>query len=223
MKSAPTSSTSWSATCSSISPCAPPATRSPTPRWKRRISEMKAELKKVNREFSKMLTDLHVTEAELRYHIATDLRWLKYANAQVADKVLRDMFDKNKDMFDGTRRAGLAHPGRARRRRREDGRPGDGPVAADQEEHRDRRGGRAGQAAGDHRQAGREKARGTLLLRDVRQVRQGEVGVPQQGARRLGRLVPEGRLHDARCSPRPPSPCRRTRSAIPSRRRSAIT
>jgi parvulin-like peptidyl-prolyl isomerase len=68
----------------------------------KRINEMKAELKKVNREFDKMLADYHVTESELRAHITADLRWLQYANAQVTDKVLRELFDKNKDMFDGT-------------------------------------------------------------------------------------------------------------------------
>jgi peptidyl-prolyl cis-trans isomerase C len=67
-----------------------------------RINDMKAELKKVKQDFATMLANYHVTEAELREHISADLRWLKYANAQINDKALRELFDKNKDMFDGT-------------------------------------------------------------------------------------------------------------------------
>jgi parvulin-like peptidyl-prolyl isomerase len=67
-----------------------------------RINEMKAEMKKVNRDFNKMLIEYRTTEAELRQHMTADLRWMKYANAQVNDKALRDLFDKNLDMFDST-------------------------------------------------------------------------------------------------------------------------
>jgi peptidyl-prolyl cis-trans isomerase C len=68
----------------------------------KRVEEMRAELKKGGKEFDKMLTELKVSEDELRSHIAADLRWYKYATAQATDKVLRDLFDSNKDMFDGT-------------------------------------------------------------------------------------------------------------------------
>jgi peptidyl-prolyl cis-trans isomerase C len=68
----------------------------------KRVSDMKAELKKVGRDFDKMLTELKVAEKELREHIEADLRWFKYAGAQATDKALSDLFNANKDMFDGT-------------------------------------------------------------------------------------------------------------------------
>lgn len=68
----------------------------------KRVGEMKAELKKVGKDFDKMLVDLKTGEAELRTHIGADLRWYKYANAQATDKVVSDLFNSSKDMFDGT-------------------------------------------------------------------------------------------------------------------------
>ena len=68
----------------------------------KRVADMKAELKKIGRDFDKMLAELKVGEAELREHITADLRWFKYATAQASDKALQSLFDGNKDMFDGT-------------------------------------------------------------------------------------------------------------------------
>jgi len=68
----------------------------------KRIDEMRAELKKVGKEFDKMLTELKVSESELRDHITADLRWYKYATSQANDKVLRELFDSSKDLFDGS-------------------------------------------------------------------------------------------------------------------------
>jgi parvulin-like peptidyl-prolyl isomerase len=45
---------------------------------------------------------MKLTEAELRQHIAADLRWDKYASGQATDKALHDLFDQNKEMFDGS-------------------------------------------------------------------------------------------------------------------------
>jgi len=67
-----------------------------------RVEEMKTELKKVGRDFDKMLADLKVAESELREHIEADLRWYKYASAQATDAALKKLFDENKDMFDGS-------------------------------------------------------------------------------------------------------------------------
>src|SRR5262249_50837594 len=67
-----------------------------------RVDEMKTELKKVGRDFDKMLADLKVAETELREHIEADLRWYKYASAQATDVTLKKLFDDNKDMFDGS-------------------------------------------------------------------------------------------------------------------------
>lgn len=68
----------------------------------KRVGEMKEELKKVGKDFAKMLTELKVTEAELRTHISADLRWFKYASAQATDKALEQLFASEKDLFDGT-------------------------------------------------------------------------------------------------------------------------
>jgi len=68
----------------------------------KRIDEMKDELKKVNRDFDKMLKDLKVSEDELRQHIEADLRWYKYATEKATDKELKKLFDKDKESFDGS-------------------------------------------------------------------------------------------------------------------------
>jgi peptidyl-prolyl cis-trans isomerase C len=67
-----------------------------------RVNEMKAELKKIAKDFDKMLAELQTSEQELRTHIEADLRWFKYASAQANDKVVADLFTASKDMFDGS-------------------------------------------------------------------------------------------------------------------------
>src|SRR5262249_15767598 len=73
-----------------------------------KIEQMKAEIKKESEtqkeklDYAQVLKDMGLTEAELREHIASDQRWNKYAEAQATDKVLHDMFNANKDMFDGS-------------------------------------------------------------------------------------------------------------------------
>jgi parvulin-like peptidyl-prolyl isomerase len=66
------------------------------------IDEMKSEIKKENKEFSKVLEELKITEAELREHIAADIRWGKYADERATDKALKDLFDSQKYLFDGS-------------------------------------------------------------------------------------------------------------------------
>jgi parvulin-like peptidyl-prolyl isomerase len=63
---------------------------------------MKTELQKAKQDFDKVLASRGLTESELRQYLTADLRWGKYADTQVNDKVLRELFDKNKDIFDGT-------------------------------------------------------------------------------------------------------------------------
>ena len=70
----------------------------------KKLDEVKAEIKRAqNREFDKFLADMKLTEAELREHVFADLRWSKFATAQATDKVVTDLFNGNKDMFDGSR------------------------------------------------------------------------------------------------------------------------
>ncbi len=66
------------------------------------INEIKTEMTKHKQDFDKMLAARGVTLAELRQLLTADLRWGKYAKTQVTDKGLTDLFDKNKDVFDGT-------------------------------------------------------------------------------------------------------------------------
>jgi peptidyl-prolyl cis-trans isomerase C len=67
-----------------------------------RIGEIKAEVKKQNQEYSKMLSELMLTEEELRAQVAADMRWENYAKSQAADAALRDFFGKHQEMFDGS-------------------------------------------------------------------------------------------------------------------------
>ncbi|MFO0846762.1 MAG: peptidylprolyl isomerase [Gemmataceae bacterium] len=68
----------------------------------KRVVEMKGELKKVGKDFDRMLAEFQTTEAELRNHIGADLRWVRYASTQATDKAVQDFFVSNKEMFDGS-------------------------------------------------------------------------------------------------------------------------
>lgn len=67
-----------------------------------RVNEMREQLKKEKLEFVKVLQDMFLTEAELREHMTAELRWEKFVNAQATEPVLKDLFAKNMDMFDGS-------------------------------------------------------------------------------------------------------------------------
>jgi parvulin-like peptidyl-prolyl isomerase len=68
----------------------------------KKIEEMKGEIKQQKLEYEKVLKEMDVTEAELRYHLAADLRWEKYANTVSTDKALTDLFTTQKEMFNGS-------------------------------------------------------------------------------------------------------------------------
>lgn len=67
-----------------------------------RIEQLKKEAADAKEDFKKIMDNLHLTEEELRYQILCDLRWSKFVAQQATDKVLKDFFDKNKTMFDGS-------------------------------------------------------------------------------------------------------------------------
>jgi parvulin-like peptidyl-prolyl isomerase len=67
-----------------------------------RVTEIKNEIKKQGQDYGKMLTELMLTEEELRSQVAADLRWEKYAVAQGTDAALKDLFTKHPEMFDGS-------------------------------------------------------------------------------------------------------------------------
>lgn len=67
-----------------------------------KLKEVKDEIQKNGSTIEKVLKELSLTEAELRAQIAAQLRWDRFINDQANDKVLRDLFDNNRDIFDGT-------------------------------------------------------------------------------------------------------------------------
>ncbi len=67
----------------------------------KKLAEGREELKKSGKDFDKMMKDLKLTEPEMRDHVAASLRWDKFTETQVNDKVLQDLFTGNKDMFNG--------------------------------------------------------------------------------------------------------------------------
>jgi peptidyl-prolyl cis-trans isomerase C len=66
------------------------------------VAEIRAEWKKGGRDYEKWLKDMRFTEEEIRAGIAEELRWDKYVNGRATDKALKELFDSNKDLFDGT-------------------------------------------------------------------------------------------------------------------------
>ena len=67
-----------------------------------RVEVIKGEAKKSGMEFDMLLKRLFLTEADLRRELTGALRWDKFVLQQGTDKVLRDMFEKNETMFDGS-------------------------------------------------------------------------------------------------------------------------
>lgn len=67
-----------------------------------RLAELQGEIRKRGQDFAAMLKELALTEDELKQQILTDLRWEKYIIAQGTDAVLKQMYERNGAMFDGT-------------------------------------------------------------------------------------------------------------------------
>ncbi|MCI0378231.1 MAG: peptidylprolyl isomerase [Gemmataceae bacterium] len=67
-----------------------------------RLKQIKEEAKKGGEDFDKLLKRLILTEDDLKRELHGALRWDKFVVQQGNDKVLKDMFDKNKNMFDGS-------------------------------------------------------------------------------------------------------------------------
>jgi len=68
-----------------------------------KIDQIKGEAVKNKTDLEKVLKTLHLTEEELRRELVCALRWEKFVEQQATDTTLKDMFDKNVTMFDGTR------------------------------------------------------------------------------------------------------------------------
>lgn len=67
-----------------------------------RLGEIKAELKKENKDYDKMLAALGLGEGEMKAQIAADLRWEKFIAPQATEAILRQKYEQNLERFDGT-------------------------------------------------------------------------------------------------------------------------
>src|SRR5262249_10991511 len=67
-----------------------------------RFAQIQDEAAKSKVPFKEMLGKMHLTEEDVRKELLNALRWEKFLAQQATDKVLREMFDKNPTMFDGT-------------------------------------------------------------------------------------------------------------------------
>jgi len=67
-----------------------------------KLEQVKAEIKKSGQTFEKVMSQLMLSEEELRSQLTSELRWEKYCNGQVNDKALRELFDSNLETFDGS-------------------------------------------------------------------------------------------------------------------------
>jgi peptidyl-prolyl cis-trans isomerase C len=68
----------------------------------KKIDQLREELKKAGKVFEKALQEMGLSEDELKKEVTADLRWEKYSSTQATDAILRDIFTKNLEMFDGT-------------------------------------------------------------------------------------------------------------------------
>ena len=67
----------------------------------KRHALMKAEIIKQGKDYAKMLEELKLSDTELKEHIAAEVRWEKYTDSQATDKALQEIFEQNKDVFNG--------------------------------------------------------------------------------------------------------------------------
>ena len=68
-----------------------------------RLAEFQAEMQKQKKDMATMMREMNLSDEEMRYQVAADLRWEKFANSKATEPVLQDMFNKNQLMFDGTK------------------------------------------------------------------------------------------------------------------------
>ncbi|MCI0456785.1 MAG: peptidylprolyl isomerase [Gemmataceae bacterium] len=66
-----------------------------------KLQQIKDEMKGL--DWEKICGNLHLTEADLRTQIRSSLRWDKFVDQYANDKTLKEFFDTNKAMFDGSR------------------------------------------------------------------------------------------------------------------------
>jgi len=67
-----------------------------------RVEEMRAEAKSQNKTLEEVLTSLKLAPGELDKHVAAEIRWEKYLNAQATDVALKALFQSDPALFDGS-------------------------------------------------------------------------------------------------------------------------
>jgi peptidyl-prolyl cis-trans isomerase C len=68
----------------------------------KKLAEGREEMKKGGRDFDKMMKDMKLGDEELRENVAANLRWDKFTDSQITDKLLQDLFNTEKDFFNGS-------------------------------------------------------------------------------------------------------------------------
>jgi peptidyl-prolyl cis-trans isomerase C len=66
------------------------------------ITELKDELKKVQKDYGKELEQMMLTEAEFRSEVLAQMKWDKFLKDRASDAELKKMFDAAPSMFDGS-------------------------------------------------------------------------------------------------------------------------
>lgn len=66
------------------------------------IGELKAELQKVQKDYTKELEQMMLTEAEFRAEVLAQMKWDKFLKDRATDAELKKMFDAAPSMFDGS-------------------------------------------------------------------------------------------------------------------------
>jgi peptidyl-prolyl cis-trans isomerase C len=67
-----------------------------------KVKQVHDEIQKQGSSFEKVMQELMLTETELRTQITAQLRWEKFASERATDKALKELFDSNHNLFDGT-------------------------------------------------------------------------------------------------------------------------
>jgi parvulin-like peptidyl-prolyl isomerase len=68
----------------------------------RLVTELKDELKKVGKDYTKELDAMLLTEAEFRAEVVAQMKWDKFVKDRANDGELKKMFDAAPSMFDGS-------------------------------------------------------------------------------------------------------------------------
>ena len=63
---------------------------------------MSDEAAKLKRTLPDILKEMYLTEPELRLQITNTLRWDKFLSKYAPEAAVKDYFDKNRNIFDGS-------------------------------------------------------------------------------------------------------------------------